>query len=218
MQHYYSSTITEVPTSGIIIRIARRVSIEIVSTGKRPACNNFTGHDSLACIIISNHSLIINRMKYQNLKLDNQLCFALYSATHAITRAYRSALEGKGLTYPQYLVLLVLWESGGLTVKHIAERLDLDSASLTPILKRLESAGLLTRARNQDDERIVDIGLTERGYALQDEVAAIQKRVACQTGLSPEEFDQLKSSLHKLVALIRARQEPESEASVSATC
>jgi MarR family transcriptional regulator, organic hydroperoxide resistance regulator len=145
-------------------------------------------------------------MKYENLKLDNQLCFALYSATHALTRAYRNALESTGITYTQYLVLLALWENNQLTVKSIADRLDLDSASLTPILKRLEAAGLLTRLRNKADERVVEITLTSKGYALQDEVANIQKRVACQTGLPPDEFDVLKNSLHKLVETMHANE------------
>ena len=145
-------------------------------------------------------------MKYENLKLDNQLCFALYSATHALTRAYRNALESTGITYTQYLVLLALWENDNLTVKSVAERLDLDSASLTPILKRLETAGFLSRLRNKSDERVVEIKLTEKGHALQDEVANIQKRVACQTGLPPEEFYQLKHSLHKLVESMHASE------------
>jgi MarR family transcriptional regulator, organic hydroperoxide resistance regulator len=145
-------------------------------------------------------------MKYENLKLDNQLCFALYSATHALTRAYRNALESTGLTYTQYLVLLALWENDNLTVKSVADRLDLDSASLTPILKRLEVAGFLTRQRNKADERVVEIKLTERGHALQDEVTNIQKRVACQTGLPADEFNQLKNSLHKLVETMHANE------------
>jgi MarR family transcriptional regulator, organic hydroperoxide resistance regulator len=145
-------------------------------------------------------------MKYENLKLDNQLCFALYSATHALTRAYRNALESTGLTYTQYLVLLALWENENLTVKSVADRLDLDSASLTPILKRLEVAGFLTRQRNKADERVVEIKLTERGHALQDEVTNIQKRVACQTGLPADEFNQLKNSLHKLVETMHANE------------
>ncbi len=150
-------------------------------------------------------------MKHDNLKLDHQLCFALYAATHALTRSYRVALEAKGLTYTQYLVLLVLWESDTVNVKTIAERLDLDSASLTPILKRLEAAGLLTRVRNKNDERVVEIKLSESGYALQDDVAAIQKRVACQTGLGPVEFEQLKSSLHTLVETMHNNQDMEKQ-------
>lgn len=145
-------------------------------------------------------------MKYENLKLDNQLCFALYSATHALTRAYRNALENTGITYTQYLVMLALWENNRLTVKSVADRLDLDSASLTPILKRLEAAGFLDRQRNKADERVVEITLTDKGHALQDEVANIQKRVACQTGLPPDEFEVLKSSLHKLVDTMHANE------------
>ena len=145
-------------------------------------------------------------MKHENLKLDNQLCFALYSATHAITRVYRNALESTGITYTQYLVMLALWENNQLMVKSVADRLDLDSASLTPILKRLEAAGLLTRQRNKSDERVVEISLTEKGHALQDEVANIQKRVACQTGLSTDEFEQLKHSLHQLVKTMHANE------------
>ena len=145
-------------------------------------------------------------MKYENLKLDNQLCFALYSATHSLTRAYRNALESTGITYTQYLVMLALWENDYLTVKSVAERLDLDSASLTPILKRLEVAGFLTRQRNKSDERVVEIKLTDKGNILQDEVANIQKRVACQTGLPPDEFEQLKHSLHKLVQVMNENE------------
>lgn len=101
-------------------------------------------------------------------------------------------------------MLLVLWENDTVNVKKIAERLDLDSASLTPILKRLESAGLLRRQRNKNDERVVEINLSSEGSALQNEVAEIQMKVACQTGLLIEEFDQLKSSLHKLVKTMNA--------------
>lgn len=138
-------------------------------------------------------------MKYDNLKLENQLCFALYSATHALTRAYRNVLEDKGLTYTQYLVLLVLWENDGMSVSTIAQRLDLDSASLTPILKRLESNGLLSRIRNKNDERVVEITLTPKCKALQEEIASVQKGVAGKTGLSMSDFNQLKDTLHQLV-------------------
>ena len=151
-------------------------------------------------------------MKYENLKLDNQLCFALYSATHALTRAYRNALENTGITYTQYLVMLALWENNHLTVKCVADRLDLDSASLTPILKRLEVAGFLLRQRNKADERVVEISLTDKGHALQDEVANIQKRVACQTGLPHDEFEVLKSSLHKLVETMHTNETTEVKA------
>ncbi len=137
--------------------------------------------------------------QYSNLKLDHQLCFALYAATHSLTRAYRASLEKLGITYTQYLVLLVLWEQDGISVGKIAQRLELDSATLTPMLKRLEVAGFVTRIRNPKDERIVEVKLTAAGSALQQEIAQVQHGVACQTGLGEEEFNQLKDSLHRLV-------------------
>ena len=136
---------------------------------------------------------------YDNLKLDHQLCFALYAATHSLTRAYRVSLEKLGITYTQYLVLLVLWEQDGIGVGKIAQRLELDSATLTPMLKRLEVAGFVTRLRNTKDERIVEIKLTGAGHQLQQELAEVQHGVACQTGLSENDFNQLKDSLHRLV-------------------
>lgn len=136
---------------------------------------------------------------YQNLKLDHQLCFALYAATHALTRAYRGALEQAGLTYTQYLVMLVLWETDGVSVSKIAHRLELDSATLTPMLKRIETAGFVTRNRNADDERVVEINLTEVGRELQHKIARVQQGVECQTGLCNEEFIQLRDSLHRLM-------------------
>src|SRR5690242_9317593 len=115
--------------------------------------------------------------QYHNLKLDHQLCFALYAATHALTRAYRGALEKAGLTYTQYLVMLVLWENDRVSVSKIANRLELDSATLTPMLKRIEAAGFITRTRNTIDERIVQITLTDAGRELQHEIARVQQGV-----------------------------------------
>ncbi len=135
---------------------------------------------------------------YNNLKLDSQLCFALYAATHAVTRAYRCGLDSAGITYTQYLVMLVLWEEDGVAVGKIAEKLQLDSATLTPLLKKLEVAGFVTRTRNKMDERIVEIKLTAKGNALQDEIANVQKGVACKTGLDDAEFESLRLSLHAL--------------------
>src|ERR1700758_4597195 len=97
------------------------------------------------------------------LRLDNQICFAVYSAAHAVNRVYKPLLDRLGLTYPQYLVMLALWESDGVPVKEIGERLFLDSGTLTPLLKRLEAAGLLKRNRSSADERQVLIALTPQG-------------------------------------------------------
>lgn len=102
----------------------------------------------------------------QALRLDNQLCFALYSASLAMTKLYKPLLDELGLTYPQYLVLLVLWEQDGVGVSEIGQRLNLDSGTLTPLLKRLESAGLLSRLRDTEDERRVRVVLTAEGRAL----------------------------------------------------
>jgi DNA-binding MarR family transcriptional regulator len=107
------------------------------------------------------------------LLLDNQLCFALYSASLAMTKLYKPLLEALGLTYPQYLVMLVLWERDGLMVSELGERLFLDSGTLTPLLKRLEASGLITRLRDVQDERRVHITLTQAGRALKTEAAQI---------------------------------------------
>ncbi len=109
----------------------------------------------------------------QALLLDNQLCFALYSASLAMTKLYKPLLESLGLTYPQYLVLLVLWERDGLMVSQLGQRLSLDSGTLTPLLKRMESAGLITRLRAVEDERRVYITLTAAGRRLKTRAAKI---------------------------------------------
>jgi DNA-binding MarR family transcriptional regulator len=139
---------------------------------------------------------------FENLKLKNQLCFALYAATNAITRTYRNRLNHIGLTYPQYLVMMVLWEADGLTVKNLAEQLHLDSATITPLLKRLEVMGFVHRRRNTKDERVVNIFLSEKGREIEAAVAAVQTVVACQTGLPEDEFVELRSTLHQLVETI----------------
>lgn len=136
--------------------------------------------------------------KYDNLRLDHQLCFALYSATHAVTRAYRSGLDKFGLTYSQYLIMLVLWETDDCTVSDIAKRLELDVGSITPVLKRLETIGFVARNRSKLDERVVIISLTESGQHLQHDIAPVQQCVEAQTGLTKQEFTVLKKALHQL--------------------
>lgn len=143
---------------------------------------------------------------YDNLKLDSQLCFALYAATHAVTRAYRCGLDAAGITYTQYLVMIVLWEEDNMAVGKIAEKLELDSATLTPLLKKLETAGFVTRTRNKMDERIVEIKLTTKGFDLQHNIAEVQNEVACKTGLAGAEFEALRLSLHALAKKMNAEQ------------
>lgn len=141
------------------------------------------------------------------LKLDHQLCFALYAASNAMTRLYRDHLEPLGLTYPQYLVLLVLWEQDGLAVKQLGERLHLDSGTLTPMLKRMEQAGLLARSRNPDDERQVTISLTGRGQALKADVARMHANLGCLLPLDMADIGRLRTELRGLAeGLIRAAE------------
>lgn len=144
------------------------------------------------------------------LALSNQLCFAFYSVSHAFSRAYRQFLDPLGLTYPQYVVLLVLWEQDGLTVKEIGDRLFLDSGTLTPLLKRLESAGHIRRARDKQDERQVRISLTETGSALKGKAEEIPKQVGCVLGLP---FDELRA-LTEQVAKLRGRLHDSASPSV----
>ena len=136
------------------------------------------------------------------LKLGNQLCFAVYAAAHALNKTYKPLLEPLDLTYPQYLVMLVLWEGDGLTVKDIGERLFLDSGTLTPLLKRLEAAGRLRRTRDSADERQVRITLTEAGQALRDQAAAVPPMLFCATGLDLPGLIDLKDDLSKLRATL----------------
>ena len=133
------------------------------------------------------------------LLLDNQLCYALYAAAHRMTKSYRPMLERMGLTYPQYLVLLVLWEADGITVSEIGRRLRLDSGTLTPVLKRLETSGLLNRSRRQSDEREVEIALTDQGRALRSEAVAVRQSVMCQLNMSEPEIQAMRADLNALI-------------------
>jgi DNA-binding MarR family transcriptional regulator len=132
--------------------------------------------------------------------LDQQLCFALYAASNAMTRIYRELLEPLGLTYPQYLAMLVLWEQAPLSVKALGDRLQLDSGTLTPMLKRMEQAGLLHRRRDPADERQLEITLTERGAALRPAVVRMQAELACRLPLPVEEIARLRGELRELAA------------------
>ena len=132
------------------------------------------------------------------LQLDLQVCFALYSTQLAMTKVYRKLLRELELTYPQYLVMMVLWEHDGQSVSAIGERLFLDSATLTPLLKRLENAGLLQRRRAAEDERRVEVRLPDAGRALRRRAEAIPEAVACASRCEPEELVALKEQLETL--------------------
>jgi DNA-binding MarR family transcriptional regulator len=130
--------------------------------------------------------------------LDSQLCFALYSASLAMTRLYRDLLAELDLTYPQYLVMLVLWQGDELRVSDIGERLHLDSATLTPLLKRLEGAGLVSRTRSTDDERSVIVALTDEGRTLKERARALPTKVNRASCLTGPQIDVLRNSLDQL--------------------
>ena len=129
------------------------------------------------------------------LLLGNQLCFAIYSTAHAFNRVYKPLLDRLGLTYPQYLVMLVLWERDGVPVKDIGERLFLDSGTLTPLLKRLETAGLIKRTRSTEDERQVLIALTSQGQALREKARTVPQAILATSACSITELSALKNEL-----------------------
>ncbi len=131
-------------------------------------------------------------------QLDHQLCFALYSGSLQMTKLYKPVLAPLGLTYPQYLVLLVLWEGDAIGVGELGARLYLDSGTLTPLLKRMEAAGLLVRSRAADDERRVSVALTPAGRALRRKAARVPRDVACATGFKLTELTALTAQLHRL--------------------
>ncbi|WP_134686505.1 MarR family winged helix-turn-helix transcriptional regulator [Brevibacillus migulae] len=141
----------------------------------------------------------------ESVKLENQLCFTFYAASREISRMYRPYLETMGITYPQYLVLLVLWEKAACTVKELGEHLFLDSGTLTPLLKRMEEAGLVTRQRSKEDERVVVIGLTEKGHSLREQACKLPETLLRGSGLGTEEYldflrraKQLLGHIHQL--------------------
>ncbi|WP_419828487.1 MarR family winged helix-turn-helix transcriptional regulator [Methylobacterium sp.] len=135
--------------------------------------------------------------KQTGLRLDDQLCFALYAATNSIVRAYRPLLGEVGLTYPQYLVMLALWQDGVTAVHDLAARLQLTSSAITPLVDRLEAAGFVNRTRAAD-RRIVLVALTEAGRLLEDQVATAQQAVVCRTGLGDRELADLRQDLKDL--------------------
>lgn len=149
------------------------------------------------------------------LSVDRQLCFALYSASRAMTAAYRPVLAEMNLTYPQYLVLLVLWEAatdeGRVTVGRLGERLQLDSGTLSPLLKRLEANGLVRRERSRDDERIVEVTLTDSGRTLESRAQCIPERLFARTGMTEHEAADLRDAVRRLTDALNASPDPSDE-------
>ncbi|MFP5070033.1 MarR family winged helix-turn-helix transcriptional regulator [Pseudonocardia nantongensis] len=152
------------------------------------------------------------------LTLDEQLCFALHSASRAMTGCYRPVLDAVGLTYSQYAVLLVLWAETTVPQRELGERMFLDSGTLSPMLARLESRGLLTRTRRPDDERTVQVSLTAEGEALRGQAAHAQQRVIEATGMEMDELGRLRDDLQRLASRLRAADDADSDADRHADC
>lgn len=145
-----------------------------------------------------------------DLQLDRQLCFKLYAASRQVVRAYKPMLDGLQLTYPQYLVMLVLWEWGEAapaqpTVKALGERLLLDSGTLTPLLKRLQSAGLVERRRSAADEREMHLCLSEQGRALRSRVPILKQQLLCEHGVDTAQLEPLRNQLDALLQRLSER-------------
>ncbi|HPH98449.1 MAG TPA: MarR family transcriptional regulator [Anaerolineaceae bacterium] len=148
-------------------------------------------------------------MTYEQLKLENQLCFPLYAASRLIIQEYQPHLEKLGITYPQYLVLMVLWETDSITVNEITRRLILNTNTITPVLKRMETQGILTRQRSQEDERKVIVSLTARGRQLQTEAASIPEKMAAgllSGEIKMEELQKLKEQLYLIIDQLSPKQ------------
>ncbi len=138
--------------------------------------------------------------RYEALRLDNQLCFPLYACAKEIVRRYKPFLDEIDLTYTQYIVMMVLWEEREINVKELGSRLYLDSGTLTPVLKRLEQKGLITRQRDDKDERVLIVSITKEGDRLKDKAVEIPIKMAGCVSLEPQDAAELYGLLHKLLA------------------
>ncbi|MFN3602022.1 MAG: MarR family winged helix-turn-helix transcriptional regulator [Dietzia sp.] len=143
-----------------------------------------------------------------DLRLDQQVCFALYAASRASTAAYREALAAAGLTYPQYLVMLALWEEDGLTIRQLGERMLLDSGTLSPLISRMEAAGLVSRSREGRDARSVTVALTDAGHELREEAGRIQCALLEKLDLPPEDMIELRRLARSVVSALGRADTP----------
>jgi MarR family transcriptional regulator, organic hydroperoxide resistance regulator len=141
-------------------------------------------------------------MNYEMLKLDNQLCFALYTCSKEITKLYTPHIEELGITYTQYITLMALWERDGITVKELGEILRLGNGTLTPLLKKLEKQGVLKRTRDKEDERNVLIKLTKAGLSMKDKAAEIPGKVICGSNLTADQAIHLREELKQLLSIL----------------
>ncbi len=138
-------------------------------------------------------------IKYNNLNLDNQLCFSLYALSREIIKLYKPILDELNLTYTQYLVMIVLWEEKKATVKHLGNRLHLDSGTLTPLLKKLEAIGFIKKYRSKEDDRVVIAELTEEGESLQEKAKNIPDKILCSMNIEKEKVKRLKQELDEVL-------------------
>lgn len=138
-------------------------------------------------------------IKYNNLNLDNQLCFSLYALSREIIKLYKPILDDLNLTYTQYLVMIVLWEEKKATVKHLGNRLHLDSGTLTPLLKKLEAIGFIKKYRSKEDDRVVIAELTEEGESLQEKAKNIPDKILCSMNIEKEKVKRLKQELDEVL-------------------
>lgn len=141
------------------------------------------------------------------LKLENQICFPMYVASRMITRAYQPMLDEMGITYPQYLVLMALWEQDEQTVNEIGQKLYLNTNTITPLLKRMEKTGLIARTRSKEDERKVMITLTDQGLALKEKAYCIPEQILGKTGLQADDMGDLREQIYKLIRQMEALEQ-----------
>ncbi len=146
-------------------------------------------------------------MEFEQLKLDNQLCFPIYAASRLITREYQPHLEKLGITYPQYLVLMVLWENDNVTVNEISKKLILKTNTITPLLKRMETVGIIKRRRSENDERKVFVRLTEKGKNMRIEASDIPEKlsVSLLKSMEIEQLTDLKKKLHQVIDFLQEK-------------
>ena len=141
--------------------------------------------------------------KYEKIKLDNQLCFSLYAVSREIIKTYKPMLDKYGLTYTQYIAMLVVWEHGKITVKEMGQKLHLDSGTLTPVLKKLLSMELIDKYRDKNDDRVVVVELTEKGRKMKDEITEIPEKMYCKFDGKIEDATELKRLLDNLLATFK---------------
>lgn len=138
----------------------------------------------------------------ESLKLENQLCFPLYAASRMVTKCYQPVLDDLGITYPQYLVLMVLWENDGVNLSEISTKLKLQSNTVTPLLKRMEEVGLIKRVRSDQDQRSITISLEDMGKDMKSKAVLLQDRLSSHIGITMDEAQQLHTLLNKVIANI----------------